>query len=260
MAPPKKPTPAQARERRSKIAAVVLGVAFLGVTAVQGPKLLKALHSGSSAPEAAAAQTSATQSSTAPAGSASTATLASATLATGQLTSFATLPPKDPFKALVSATDSSTGASGATGNAATAGSQTPAVVTPAAGASGATFTETPATPPAAARPTVPAALIVFNGRNQVVALGAGFPKKHPVFRLVSLALNTVEIKLIGGSFANGKTTLVLTRHAKTVLSDSTSGGRFVLTLVKLTTTTPPKASTATTTPATTIAAGASGAG
>ena len=91
---------------------------------------------------------------------------------------------------------------------------------------------------------MPAALILYNGKRQVVALGAGFPAKRPMFRLVSLGLKNVRIGLIGGSFANGKTTLALVRNRKVTLADSTTGDNFALRLVRLTTAPAPVATQA----------------
>ena len=235
MAPPKKKrTPAQTRDRRAKIAAAVLGVAFLGVAAIQGPKLLKALHP---APPGVAAgpplsQTSSTQ-------------LAAATLTSGQLRRFSTFSAKDPFKAQVNLAGGAAASSGASGSGAATAGQKLSVVAPT-GASGgtATFTENPGGAGALSARTVPAALILYNGKRQIVALGAGFPAKRPMFRLVSLGLKNVRIGLIGGSFADGRTTLALVRNRKVTLADSTTGGTFALRLLRLTTAPAPVAASA----------------
>ncbi len=126
MAPPKKRTPAQVRDRRAKIAAAVLGVVFLGVAAIQGPKLLKQLH-----PKAPSAAPDVTPT---PASSSGSVSLVAAALAPGQLRRFSTFPVKDPFKAQVAAvsTAAATGASKTTAATGPAGPSGPA----------ATFTET----------------------------------------------------------------------------------------------------------------------
>jgi hypothetical protein len=253
VAPPKKRTPAQVRDRRAKIAAVVLGVVFLGVGAIQGPKLLKQLH-----PSVPAAEDSAPP----PSSLGGSASLAAVTLAPGPLRRFTTFAIRDPFKAQVSANaNAGGGGSGATGASGAAKK--------AAGATGATgpaatFTETATGGGATPVRTVPAALILYNGKRQLVPLGMGFPKKKPMFRLVSLGLKNVRIGLIGGSFANGKTTLALAQNRKVTLADSTNGGKFVLRLLRLTTApapvaTPAKSSSkkpaATTPPGTTTTGG-----
>jgi hypothetical protein len=220
-------TPAQVRERRARIAAVVLGGVFLLVAAIQVPKLMKQLKGSS--PQTAAPVVSSVISPGAP-----VSALASQNVGLGQLNRFSHFTSKDPFKTLVNVT------AGAPAQTAT-GNQTPAaklsVVPPPAQPSVA-FAQKPI------GPTVPAALILYNGKKLTVPLGFGFPAKHPFFRLVTLGVNTIRIGLVGGSFANGKTTLPLQRGHKVSLSDSTTGDKFVLRLVKLTTAPAPKATTA----------------
>ena len=119
MAAPKKAlSPAQVRERRSKIAAVVLGVVFLGVAGIQGPKLLKQLSGKHAAATAAGASTSAT-SGGAQSVADGTPSLAAQSFVTGQLSHFARFAMKDPFHAQVKtigpAASVVTGASGAAG-------------------------------------------------------------------------------------------------------------------------------------------------
>jgi hypothetical protein len=220
-------TPAQVRERRARIAAVVLGVVFLGVAAIQVPKLMKQLK-GAGAAQATEPVVSA---------GASGGTPVSATaqnVGVGQLTRFSHFEGKDPFKALIST------AAGAAAQTAAGSQSAPAklaVVPPPAQPSVA-FAEKPT------GPTVPAALILYNGKKIVVPLGFGFPAKRPVFRLITLGVDTARIGLVGASFADGKTTLPLHRGRKVSLSDSTTGDKFVLRLVKLTTAPAPKASKA----------------
>jgi hypothetical protein len=229
----KKPlTPAQQRERRARIAAIVLGVVFIGVAAIQGPKLMSQLQGKSAAaPVAAPAQTAASA-----AGTQGRTSLVSAPAAAGQLERFTRFASKDPFKALVKSIDPGAAAAGASGAAgkASAGQKAAVVKGKKGSKSSATFTQTPsATAPGG--PTVPAALILYNGKKKVVVLGSSFPSQQPVFRLVSLSLKTVQIGLVGGSFANGKTTMPLRRGKKITLSNSTTGKKFVLELLKLTT-------------------------
>jgi hypothetical protein len=220
-------TPAQVRERRARIAAVVLGAVFLLVAAIQVPKLMKQLKGSSSPTAAAPVVTPATTPGT------PVSALASQPVDTGQLTRFSHFNGKDPFKALVNV------AAGVPAQT-TSGSQTPTAKL--------SVTTPPAQPPVgftqkSTGPTVPAALILYNGKKLVVPLGFGFPAKHPLFRLVTLGIKTIRIGLVGGSFANGKTTLPLQRGHKVSLSDSTTGDKFVLRLVKLTTAPAPKATT-----------------
>ena len=221
-------TPAQVRERRARIAAVVLGVVFLGVAAIQVPKLMKQLKGGGGPAQAAEPVVSAGPSPGTP-----VSALTAQNVGVGQLTKFSHFNSKDPFKALVNA------AAGAPAQTA-AGSQGAATklsVVPPASQPPVAFAEKPT------GPTVPAALILYNGKRIVVPLGFGFPAKRPLFRLITLGVDTARIGLVGGSFANGKTTLPLHRGHKVSLSDSTTGDKFVLRLVKLTTAPAPKAST-----------------
>jgi hypothetical protein len=220
-------TPAQVRERRARIAAIVLGAVFLLVAVIQVPKLMKQLK-GASSQAAAPAQSPAAGSSGTP-----VAALASQNVGIGQLNRFSHFNSKDPFKALVNA------AAGVPAQTTPGGQAAPtklSVVPPATQPSVA-FAEKPT------GPTVPAALILYNGKRIVVPLGFGFPAKHPLFRLITLGVDTIRIGLVGGSFADGKTSLPLHRGHKVSLSDSTTGDKFVLRLVKLTTAPAPKAST-----------------
>ncbi len=223
-------TPAQVRERRARIAAVVLGGVFLLVAVIQVPKLLKQLK-GAPSQAASAPVVSPVASPGTPVSAVTTQNVG-----VGQLTRFSHFTGKDPFKALINLA-----AAGAPAQTSTTASQTPGTklsVVPPPTQPAVSFAQKPT------GPTVPAALILYNGKKLTVALGFGFPAKHPMFRLVTLGVNTIRIGLVGGSFANGKTTLPLQRGHKVSLSDSTTGDKFVLRLVKLTTAPAPKATPA----------------
>ena len=228
--PKKARTPAEVRDRRGKIAAAVLGVVFLGVAAIQGPKLMKQLKGGGSPAPVAVAAPSSTSSST----SGVSATVAM-TASTGQLTRFSLFAAKDPFKALVTA--------GAAQDATVTTSKPAGTTTTgqAGAAASATFTQTPAR----TRRTVPAALILLNGKRHVVALGFAFPARAPLFRLVSLGVKLVRVGLVGGTFANGRSTLPLRQGEKVTLANSTTGAHYVLRLVRLTATPAPLPTTKT---------------
>jgi hypothetical protein len=228
--PKKARTPAEVRDRRGKIVAAVLGVVFLGVAAIQGPKLMKQLKGGGSSsaptPVAVAAPSSA------PGVSAAVAMTAS----TGHLTRFTLFAAKDPFKALVTA-GAAQGATATTSKLAGTTTTGQAAGTTAS----ATFTQTPAR----TRRTVPAALILLNGKRHVVALGFAFPARAPLFRLVSLGVKLVRVGLVGGTFANGRSTLPLRQGEKVTLANSTTGAHYVLRLVRLTATPAPLPTTKT---------------
>ncbi len=99
-----------------------------------------------------------------------------------------------------------------------------------------TFAVTPSGAQKPAGPLVPAALLRFNGKKTVVALGGTFPRRHPLFRLVSLSPKFVVIKLIGGSFSNGKTTLRINYGHPLKLANVTDASHFLIGLVRPTTT------------------------
>lgn len=215
----KKLTPQQQRDRRAKVMLGILGVVFVGVLAIQLPKLMSS--GGSSAAPPPAVTTTATPG----------AALVAATPASSQLTRFTHFTPKDPFK--------------------------PGVKPPAPGpSSGAASTTTPqqAKPPkqpaqpkqrplkidvtqspAPSVPTVPAALLRVNGKKTVLALGATFPAKSPMFRVVALSQKAIWIELVAGSFPNGKQTLKIDAGRKVTLENLTVNTKFVLSLVKPTT-------------------------
>lgn len=234
----------EVRDRRAKKRALVLGVLFLVVVGIQGPKLLKQLHPH--------AQTTAINGGTAPAvATTGTTVAASATAgatpaaAAGQLHDFSRLPLKDPFHALVQEPKGTAGAS--------APGQAQATATPKKK----TAAETVPTGPVAFTSQVPApdaALIRTNGRRQIVAVGAPFPSSQPVFKLVALGKKGVRIGVLGGSFTSGIPTLLLPKGHTITLANQADGSRYVLELVRLTTA-PLKPTAPTAVPTTTTASG-----
>jgi hypothetical protein len=261
-------TAAQAKAAKQKKLVILLGVIFLVVGGVQGPKFWKQLHpkpAGEAAPTPGSV----------PAGAGTPAAASAA--APGQLHTFRHLKLKDPFKALVKV---------AVGDN---GSSAPAAGTPEGKPS--TPEEKPAapkqpepepkqpkqpTPPAepaasgtvsfsAAKPPPNAAIVTTNGRKQLVYIGDGFPTADPVFRLVALAKKAVRVGVLGGSFTSGLPTIKLARGEPVTLANEADGTRYVIKLVRLTTAAPkpeptsttpaaPASAPATTTPATTTPA------
>jgi hypothetical protein len=258
-----------AKQRRQKIIAIGGGVLLLGLLAFQGPKLWKQMHPSAppaAAPEVASATpTTGTPTPTAAAPVAAAPTLVAAPAsrpasiagtsipaqpsfapAEGQLRTFSTFATKDPFKQQVSAASAATAAS----PSASAPASTPAP-TP-------TATPVPARPPAqaptppsprpataaSARPTkakparakptktrvAPIALIVVNGKGQLVQPKDVFPKSSKVFKLVSLKGNVARIGVVGGSYANGEATMELRVGKKLTLLNTATGDRYVLKL------------------------------
>ena len=208
----KKLSPAQQRDRRAKIMLAVLGVVFVIVLGVQLPKLLGGSKNAASTPPPAT---------TTPAATAVTPPAASLASAPAQLQHFTRFAAKDPFKV------------GYTPPVTTP-STTPTTTTPNKNKQKAlTINVTQSPPPAA--PTVPAALMLVNGKKHVVALGATFPQKSPMFRIVALSQKSIWIELVAGSFPNGKQTLKIDRGTKVTLDNVTADLKFVLSLVKPTT-------------------------
>ena len=196
----KRPSPAQIRERRARIAAVVLGVAFLGIAVIQGPKLLKSIQGGSSASE----PPTSTAASTTPGTPGSTTTTAAlgvlaAAAGPGQLHGFSLFAPGVPFKPIPQpalsglSTTTSAGASSAVRAASSNAADThgpprrppPPRPPPPAGAghdrgdrddAGPTVTFTVPN-------GVPAAVVTVNGKTQLFGVPAPSSRQEaPLFR------------------------------------------------------------------------------
>jgi hypothetical protein len=234
-------TAAQAKQAKQKKLVILLGVIFVVVAAVQGPRFLKQLH-----PKPAGMAAPAPGSVPAAAGAATGA--AAAPAATGQLHTFSHLKLKDPFKALVTipvaVADSSTPSADAAKSEAPPAKTTPET-TPE------TTPKAPKAPKAASEPTASgtvsfsatapppnAAIVTTNGKKQLVYIGDGFPTADPVFRLVALAHKAVRVGVLGGSFTDGVPTIKLARGKPVTLANQADGSRYVIKLVRLTTAAP----------------------
>jgi hypothetical protein len=219
-----------ARERRSKIALGVLVVILLGVVALEVPKFMGGAHHAATPP---ATTTTATTSTTSAAQTAPVAALASVAASQPKVT-FSRFRPGDPFHAQVKDTSGTTGASGSTTTPpkqAAQATKTPAkaplliLIGPKVGA------KTPAvTTPAA--PTVPGAFLRLNGRKVLVALDDVFPKKKPLFRLISLSRKAVWLQLLSGSFPDGTRTIKLAVGTPLRLRNQTDASLMVLKMVR----------------------------
>jgi len=277
MAPPRRPSPAQVRERRARV--------FLIIAVIQGPKLLKALNGGSSASPPPATSTTAATTAAGPAttGASVSFTTGGAPSTAGQLDGFSLLASKDPFHSQLPATTPAGGTQLApatakpskpatkpptTKSAATQtapGQTAPGQTTPGQTAPAPAFAKQPVTTattapaattpvPMVITPTPPspagplAAIVKMNGHRQTLFAGAAFPVKQPLFRIISLGKKRVEIGLVTGSFADGGRTLSLVRGRKLTLLDRSDGSRFVFVFeqvthaVESTSVTPTKAS------------------
>lgn len=229
MAAPKL-TPQQQRDRRAKLMLAVLGVVLLAVLGLQLPKLMKS-GGGAAAPPPPAA--------TVPGAALSSLAAATAQPSSSQLVRFTRFAPKNPFDPRVKVPTGPAG--GSTAGAGGGTSTTPAApkakkaTTPTVTVS---VTQQKQQSQAAAGPVVPqvpAALLLVNGKRRVLALDTAFPKRGPLFRIVSLSKQAVWIQLIGGTFENGSRTMKIERGRKVTLVNTTTGTRYQLRLLKPTT-------------------------
>ena len=254
---PRKPSPAQIRDRRARIAVIVLGCVLLIVGAIQGPKVLKLLKGPSAAAPPVAsptpgASTTGTPSTpgapgTSPVAFTPGAPLSTSAVGNGQLDGFSLLAPKDPFQSQTPAADASgtlaatpvatkprppaaTTTTATTATATTTTATTPATTQPVATAPvvGATVT-TPLAPSG-----VRVGLVSMNGLRQVVPVDGKFPLAKPMFQIVALGARHVRLGLVTGSFADGSRTLTLWRSHKLTLLDRSDGTRYVIQFVRMT--------------------------
>jgi hypothetical protein len=270
-------TPAQQRERRSKIAAVALTGVLVIVVAIQLPKLLKGHHATTAVtaapvtPGAAPPQTGVTpavQTSAPP---------------SGKLTSFTHFALKDPFKSqTLTTTTPSAGTPAPPAPKASQPTSPPASTTPAAPQQAPPVAPSKPKPKAKAKPGPTAqqfeqwllepkkvafkakpqppnaALITIDGKQQLVPVGVSFPAASPLFKLVTLNSKQIRIGVLGGSFTSGSPTLAVRPGQKLTLDNEADGSRYVFKVVKLVKATQAQITAATTTPtpATTTTAGA----
>jgi hypothetical protein len=244
-------TAAQARDRRSKRAAIGLGVVLIGVAVIQGPKLMKQLSPPAAPADPAAVATAGSTTGATDTGSTGTTSSSASSGSTSaapagtQLQSFSLLAAKDPFHALVQPTDAATSATTA------ATTTTPATTTPAT-TSPTTTTPAPTTKAVGFTVAPPnAALLKTNGNKQVVVVGDAFPKTQPLFKVVALGKKGVRIGVLSGSFTSGIPTLLLRMGHRVTLANQSDGTHYVIQFVRLTTAAVTADPTTTATPATT---------
>ncbi|MFL5945193.1 MAG: hypothetical protein ACJ74C_07120 [Gaiellaceae bacterium] len=234
----------KAKQRKQKIVAAVLSVAFLGVVAFQGPKLWKQLHptnqnarpsyndagAGAATGGTPALVAPSLSGNPAPAGTAQGGSLASAptpVVADGQLTSFSRFASKDPFAQQLGESPSPTSSSsGSSGGSSSGGSGGASVGKSAGGGNGGASDPTPGT-----------AVISVNGSLYAVAVGNEFPTASdadpsivPLFHLVSLTAHSAKISIAGGSYANGAPTVLLRENKPITLMNTANGTRYRLIL------------------------------
>ncbi len=255
--------PLKAKEARQRKLAIGLGVVFVAVLALQGPRTLKMLSSSGgtvAAPATTPAPTTPTPTpgTPVPAAGAQAAT-EDAVLADsdpppsagpGQLLTFETFSSKDPFAQQVDAAIPNAGAGPSESNqaelevesAAGAGSPqptTPATTTPdgedaaSTGGPSAPSATAPAVPFAPAAPPATATSISVNGTPANVSEDEAFPPDDPVFVLASTAADgkSVQIGIAGGSYASGKDTIKLGLGKPLILQNTADGSRYKLELL-----------------------------
>jgi hypothetical protein len=244
MAKKKRIDPIKQREKRAKIAAAIGGLLFLAVAAYEVPSIMKMMNKNSTPPAAATTTTTSTgadgsiaipnvagaTSSTPQAGELANTDVLPAASSDGQLVSFGVFPTKDPFVPQVSSTPPAAGASSTStpGATKTPTSTTPTTTTPTP------VTMTPLTPPATTTPTAatgPTVSISVNGNVSKVGSQGTFPAGAPVFRLASWQHGSVEISIVGGSYASGGGTLTLKLNQPVTLQNTQSGKQYKLLLI-----------------------------
>jgi hypothetical protein len=238
--------PLRAKQKKQKIVAAVLGVAFIGVMAFQVPRVMKMLKTPppphrvipanggnpvAGAPTLAAPTLRGAQEPGATTTDATGSLTASTTaVQDGQLASFSRFASKDPFaQQLSDATDSSSSSSPAS----SAGSST----------GGGAKSGTPSVPGSVPKPG--SAVISVNGVLYTVATKTDFPQASasdpslvPLFHLVSVTSNTATISIVGGSYATGAAAVTLKVNKPVTLMNTADGTRYTLILKPLGTAVP----------------------
>ena len=233
--------PLKAKQKKQKIIAAVLGVAFLGLMAFQVPRVMKMMKTPpppvqnvsttattpAGTPTLAAPTLGGAQQpgpATGPTGS--LAAVPAATMQDGQLASFSRFASKDPFAQQLRDTGGSSSATGSSGSSSGAGAARPSVPTVHGNA-----------------PAPGSAVISVNGTLYTVATKTDFPQPTPVFHLVSVTAHTAKISIAGGSYATGAQTVTLRENKPVTLMNTADGTRYTLILKPLGTAVPTGTST-----------------
>ena len=205
-----------AADRRKKMVLGGLIVLFVALMAFQLPKLLKGSESSTTAPAAVPAAPSTAGAGTSPA-------LASAPAAPGsaeRVRAIRRLPARDPFVPLIRE-------NAASASAATAA---PAVSRPRVRRAARAAARTPVAPRrAVARAVKPtAAVLIVNGRRQVVGVREAFGFGDATFRVVSVGRKTMRLQVSGGSFGAGKQTITVRKGHRVKLVNTATGESFFI--------------------------------
>ncbi|HUZ81353.1 MAG TPA: hypothetical protein VMU73_03835 [Gaiellaceae bacterium] len=255
MAGKKRVDPIKQREKRAKIAAGVGCLLFLVVAAIEVPSMLKMLNqkpppsanatdAGNRNPNGSIPLPSVATGSQ-PVGKGELANTDVPPVASGdQLVAFSVFQTKNPFTPQATSAGSAATAATSPTTANKPGADVPpATTTPSSTAPSATTptttlsvvpgsavpsTSTVATTTTAAPPTV---AISVNGVVSHVGLQGTFPDGAPVFRLMSYTTTSVQIGIVGGSYASGGATLTLQVGKSVTLQNTTDQKTYKLKLI-----------------------------
>ena len=86
-------------------------------------------------------------------------------------------------------------------------------------------------------------MLLANGKREVVQVGADFPSDTPLFKLNALGhkgkhgkpASSIRISVVGGSFADGVTTIPLLLGKPLTFANQSDGTHYVIKLLRLTT-------------------------
>ena len=201
-----------AAERRKKIILASLIVLFVALMAFQLPKLLKGSESSATAPVPVSAVPA-----TAGAGSV-TAVTSAPVRSSARVRAIRRMSARDPFVPLIrenAATASAAPAAPATSRPRVRRAVRAAVPTRVAPRRAVVR---------AVKPT--AAVLVVNGRRQVVGVREAFGFGEATFRVVSVGRKTMRLRVSGGSFGAGKQTITVRKGHRVQLVNTATGESF----------------------------------
>jgi hypothetical protein len=231
----------EAKDRRAKRLAIGGVVVLAAVLAFEVPHVLKKSGGSASSAPPAATTTDASTGASAPPATTSPGTAAAANVPVtstklpnsdmtprrlkSQLYSFSHFAGKDPFVQQVSASDITSGPTGASGASSSSSSSA---------ASSGVITAGPAPAQQTSARTLAqrgSVTIQVNGKVQTIRVGASFPSSNPLFKLVSVANGVARIGIAGGSYASGAQTVSLATGRSLTLVDTADGVRYKLELL-----------------------------
>lgn len=195
-----------AAERRKKIILASLIVLFVALMAFQLPKLLKGSESSATAPVPVSAVP-------ATAGAGSVTAVASAPVrSSARVRAIRRMSARDPFVPLIRENATTASAAPATSSQRVrraVGATVPTRVIPLRGV------------PRAVKPT--AAVLLVNGRRQVLGVREAFGFGEATFRIVSVGRKTMRLQVSGGSFGAGKQTIMVRKGRRVQLVNTATG-------------------------------------